>query len=218
MTERRTPMDWQAWHREYDDPDSPVSQRLAEVRSRLTAELVARPRPVRLLSLCSGDARDTIPVVAAAGRPVEACLVELDPDLAETARRAAAETGVEIDVRTGDAGDPATYADVLPVDVLMLVGVLGNVSDADAEITVAAASSMLRPGGTVIWTRSDRFRSPPTHHVADPAEWVRGLFEAGGFETLTYVVPDKGHWRLGLSRLSTASAGSLPERLFAFIR
>jgi len=218
MTERRTPMDWQAWHREYDDPDSPVSQRLAEVRSRLTAELVARPGPVRLLSLCSGDARDTIPVVAAAGRPVDACLVELDPDLAETARRAAAEAGVEIDVRTGDAGDPSTYADVLPVDVLMLVGVLGNVSDADAEITVAAASSILRPGGTVIWTRSDRFRSPPSHHLADPAEWVRGLFEAGGFETLAYVVPDKGYWRLGVSRLSTASEGSLPERLFAFIR
>jgi hypothetical protein len=218
MTERRTPMDWQAWHREYDDPDSSVSQRLAEVRSRLTAELVARPGPVRLLSLCSGDARDTIPVVAEAGRPVAACLVELDPDLAETARRAAAEAGVEIDVRTADAGDPSTYADVLPVDVLMLVGVLGNVSDADAEITVAAAASMLRPGGTVIWTRSNRFRSPPAHDLADPAEWVRGLFEARGFETLAYVVPDQGYWRLGVSRLSAASDSPMPERLFAFIR
>jgi len=218
MTERRTPMDWQAWHREYDAPDSSVSQRLAEVRSRLTAELVARPGPVRLLSLCSGDARDTIPVVAAAGRPVAACLVELDPDLAETARRAAAAAGVEIDVRTADAGDPSTYADVLPVDVLMLVGVLGNVSDADAELTVAAAASMLRPGGTVIWTRSDRFRSPPTHDLADPAEWVRGLFEARGFETLAYVVPDQGYWRLGVSRLAAASDNPMPGRLFAFIR
>jgi cyclopropane fatty-acyl-phospholipid synthase-like methyltransferase len=218
MTERSTPMDWQAWHREYDDPDSSVSQRLTEVRSRLTVELVARPGSVRLLSLCSGDARDTIPVVAATGDPVEVCLVELDPELAAAARRAAAEAGVEVDVRTGDAGDPSTYADILPVDVLMLVGVLGNVSDTDAEITVAAAASMLRPGGTVIWTRSDRFRSPPTHDLADPAEWVRGLFEAGGFTTLAYVVPATGHWRLGVSRLSVASDGPLPERLFAFVR
>jgi hypothetical protein len=211
-------MDWQAWHKDYDDPDSPVSQRLVEVRSRLSAELEARSGPVRLLSLCSGDARDTIPVLAGSGREVEACLVELDPDLAQGARRAALLAGVEVDVRTGDAADPATYADRLPVDVLMLIGVLGNVSDADALTTVRAAASMLRPDGTVLWTRSDRFRSEPTHAVRDPAEWVRGLFEASGFETLAYVVPADGHWRLGVSRLATPSGHPLPEPLFTFVR
>jgi len=211
-------MDWQAWHRDYDDPDSPVSQRLVQVRARLTADLAPRPSRVRLLSLCSGDSRDTIPVVAASDREVSVCLVELDPHLAATARRAADEAAVEVDVRTGDAGDPTTYADVLPVDVLLLVGVLGNVSDADAQTTVAAAASMLAPGGTVLWTRSDRFRSEPTHDVTDPAAWVRGLFESHGFETLAYVVPDEGHWRLGVSRSTTPSEDPLPGRLFTFVR
>lgn len=211
-------MDWQAWHRDYDDPESPVSQRLVEVRSRLSAELAARSGRVRLLSLCSGDARDTIPVLATLGRPVDACVVELDPDLADAARRAAADAGVEVDVRAGDASDPTTYADRLPVDVLMLIGVLGNVSDGDAETTVSAAASMLTPGGTVLWTRSDRFRADPSHAYGDPAEWVRGLFEVRGFETRAYVVPDEGHWRLGVSQLTEPAHDPLPDRLFTFVR
>jgi hypothetical protein len=77
---------------------------------------------------------------------------------------------------------------------------------------------MVKPGGTVLWTRSDRFRSEPTHEYADPAEWVRGLFEARGFETTAYLVPEEGHWRLGVSRLATPSGDPLPERLFTFVR
>jgi len=211
-------MDWQAWHQDYDDPDSPVSRRLVEVRSRLATALDAVAGPVRLLNLCAGDARDTVPVLAAVDREVEACAVELDAGLAERARRAAAEDGVALDVRTGDAADPSTYADRLPVDVLMLIGVLGNISDADGETTVRAAASMLTPGGTVLWTRSNRFRSAPTHDHGDPAEWVRDRFEAAGFETLAYVVPEGAPWRLGVSRLVAPSSAPLPERLFTFVR
>ncbi|HEX3930065.1 MAG TPA: class I SAM-dependent methyltransferase [Nocardioides sp.] len=214
-------MDWQAWHRDYDDPESPVSQRLAEVRTRLATLLGAvRGRP-RLLNLCAGDARDTVPVLAAlagAGRRVDACAVELDAELAGAARRSAEAAGVTLDVRTADAADPATYADRLPVDVLMLVGVLGNVSDADGGTTIRAAASMLVPGGAVLWSRSDRFRSEPGHDYADPAAWVRDRFEAQGFETTAYVVPAQGHWRLGVARLATPSPAPLPDRLFTFVR
>jgi hypothetical protein len=211
-------MDWQAWHRDYDDPASGVSARLVEVRRRLADALAATPDRARLLNLCAGDARDTVPVLAAHDRLVDACAVELDAGLGDVARRAAAEAGVTLEVRSGDAADPATWADRLPVDLLLLVGVLGNVSDADGETTVRAAASMLVPGGTVLWTRSDRFRSPPTHDHADPAAWVRDRFEHHGFETLAYVVPETGHWRLGVSRLVTPSTEPLPEHLFTFVR
>jgi hypothetical protein len=213
--------DWQAWHRDYDDPGSPVSQRLVEVRTRLASLLEALSGPARLLNLCSGDARDTVPVLAGlarAGRPVDACAVELDAELAGAARRSAEAAGVTLDVRTADAADPATYADRLPVDVLMLVGVLGNISDADGETTARAAASMLSPGGSVLWSRSDRFRSEPSHDYADPAAWVRDRFEAQGFETTAYVVPAEGHWRLGVATLTTPSQAPLPDRLFTFVR
>ncbi|MBO0846259.1 MAG: class I SAM-dependent methyltransferase [Nocardioides sp.] len=218
MTESRRRMDWQAWHRDYDDPDSPVSRRLVEVRARLTAALDAVPGRPRLLNLCAGDARDTVPVLAAMDREIEGCAVELDAALAEHARRSAADAGVPLDVRTGDAADPSTYADRLPIDVLMLIGVLGNISDADGETTVRAAASMLAPGGTVLWTRSNRFRSKPTHDYEDPAAWVRDRFEACGFETVEYLAPEGAPWRLGVSRLTTPSNAPLPPRLFTFVR
>jgi hypothetical protein len=211
--------DWQAWHRDYDDADSSVSRRLVQVRARLATLLDEAAGPVRLLNLCSGDGRDTVPVLASSDREVDACLVELDPGLAEDARRAAAEAGVRAEVRAVDAAATATYADRLPVDVLLLVGVLGNVSDADAERTIGAAASMVVPGGTVVWSRSNRFRSEPTHGYADPAEWARDRFEAHGFETREFLVPELDAWRLGVSVLRRPPAdATLPETLFSFVR
>ena len=210
--------DWQEWHRDYDDTDSPVSRRLVQVRARLATLLGESAGPVRLLSLCSGDGRDTVPVLQHADREVAACLVELDPDLADAARRAAGEAGVPLEVRTGDAAATATYADLLPVDVLLLVGLLGNVSDLDAERTVAASAAMVVPGGTVLWSRSNRFRVAPTHGYADPAVWVRDRFEAHGFATRELVVPETDAWRLGVSVLHRPSAAPLPESLFSFVR
>jgi hypothetical protein len=212
--------DWQAWHRDYDDADSSVSRRLVQVRTWLATLLDEATGPMRLLSLCSGDGRDTVPVLARSDREVDACLVELDPGLADAARAAAVGARVRLEVRTGDAAATATYADRIPVDVLLLVGVLGNVNDDDVERTVAAAAAMVAPGGTVVWSRSSRFRTEPTHGYDDPAAWVRDRFEAHGFETRAYVVPESetDAWRLGVSVLRDPSALPLPESLFTFIR
>jgi len=211
-------LDWKVWHHDYDDPDSSVSHRLVEVRARLAGVLADGVGQVWLLSICAGDARDVIPVVAVSDCDVEVTLVELDPELADRARRAADAAGVRVDVRTGDAGDPEVYAGLHPVDVLVMVGVLGNVSDADARTTVAAAGSLVAEGGTVIWSRSNRFRAEPTHGYEDPAVWVRDLFEAQGFETVDYLRPDQDAWRLGVSRLAVPSRDPLPERIFTFVR
>jgi hypothetical protein len=210
--------DWQAWHHDYDDADSSVSRRLVQVRRHLALLLGEAAGPVRLLNLCSGDGRDTVPVLVESDREVDACLVELDPVLAEAARTAAVEAGVDLEVRTGDAATPATYADRLPADLLVLVGVLGNVSDVDAETTIRAAASMVAPGGTVVWSRSNRFRAPATHGYADPAAWVRDRFEAHGFRTREFLVPEVDAWRLGVSVLRHPSEASVPERLFSFVR
>jgi hypothetical protein len=207
--------DWQAWHRDYDDPSSSLSRRLVEVRTQLAGLLADLPseRPVRLLSLCAGDGRDTIPVLAECGRPVEACLVELDPELAAAARDAASAAGLTtaLEVRTGDAGLVSTFADRLPVDVLMLCGVFGNVADADVERTVAAARVMVAAGGAVVWTRGHR---PPD----DPAARVRRLLGAAGFDEVAFVEPRDATYRVGVGRQTGPDDSRLPERLFSFVR
>jgi hypothetical protein len=210
--------DWHAWYEEYADPTSSLSRRLAEVRSQLGLLLADGDGPVRLLSLCAGDGRDTIPVLAATHREVDGCLVELDPDLAEVARRTAAGVGVDIEVVTGDAGAVSTFRHRLPVDVLMLCGVFGNVADADVERTVAAARSMVTPGGVVLWTRGNVVPDDPTEHLDDPAEWVRALFSAAGFEEVAFVKPDDASYRVGLARQPDPARGDLPDRLFTFVR
>ena len=49
--------DWAAWHAPYDDPGSPLSQRLGVVRAQVALALDRAPAgPVRLLSLCAGQA------------------------------------------------------------------------------------------------------------------------------------------------------------------
>jgi len=205
--------DWHEWYRQYDDPASSLSWRLEEVRRQLAADLSARTaagqRSVTLLSLCAGDGRDTIPVLAGLPEPaVDVCLVELDPGLAEGARAAAADADVLVDVRTADAGSAETFRDRLPVDVLMLCGIFGNISDSAVERCVSAAPAMVRRGGTVIWTRGCRVgRDDPSERVGDPALWVRRLFAGAGFDEVAYVAPADASYRVGVHRLGVHRLG-----------
>ena len=121
-----------------------------------------------------GRGRDI--ATAATGHPraadLSGCLVELDEELAAAAREHLATLGSRLDVRAADAGDPDVWADVVPVDLLLLCGIFGNVPDDDVERTVLASSAIGRPGATVIWTRH---RRPP-----DLTPAIRGWFTAAG--------------------------------------
>lgn len=209
--------DWHVWHRQYDEPSSSLSRRLEDVRLQLAAILERGSGPLRLLSLCSGDGRDTVPVVAGSERHVDVTLVELDPVLADRARTQAEQVGIAADVRTADAGRADVWSDVLPVDVLMLCGVFGNVADADVERTVSAARSMLAPGGTVVWTRGSRLPDDPSEG-GDRAAWVRGLWVAHGFSEVAFVAPGDASYRVGVARLEQPGVDPLPEVLFTFVR
>ena len=149
-----------AWHGAYDDPSSSLSVRLRLVRGHLAGALEsAPPGPVRLLSLCAGQAHDVLGVLPGHPREsdVSAVLVEYDPHNAALAREGAERAGLSrVEVRQADAAQVTGYADALPADVLLLCGIFGNVSDEDIKLTVEAASAMCRPGGTVIWTRHRR--------------------------------------------------------------
>ena len=193
--------DWRAWYQDYDDPASSLSRRLEVVRTQLAALLAEASGPVRLLSLCAGDGRDTLPVVATSPVPVSSVLVELDPVLADGARASAAALGLgHVEVRTDDAGTTSCCAGAVPADVLMACGIFGNVTDADVERTVATLPSLLAPGGHVIWTRGCRVPHDPTELDGDPSETVRQLFADVGFAEVAFVRPDDASYRVGVHR------------------
>jgi cyclopropane fatty-acyl-phospholipid synthase-like methyltransferase len=194
--------DWHEWYRAYDDPASSLSRRLDVVRTQLDSLLAsAAPGPVRLLSLCSGDGRDTLPVIAVCGVDVSAVLVELDPGLASAARSAVAKHGLtSIEIRTMDAGDTACAAGGIPADVVMACGIFGNITDQDVAHTISTLPSLLAEGGHVIWTRGRRVPQDPTEVTGDPSETVRALFVDTGFEEVVFVRPDDASFRVGVAR------------------
>ena len=212
--------DWHAWYTAYDDPTSSLARRLAEVRRQLVALLAGSGnRPVRLLSMCAGDGRDTLPVLAAHAPHAEALLVELDPQLAARARDTAGRLGLAgVQVRTGDAGLVSSYVGAGPADVLLACGVFGNIPDGDLLRTVDALPGLLAPGGTVVWTRGAKVPQDPSELAGDPSEHVRDVFAGAGFAEVAFVRPDDASYRVGVHRLAVPPAPApAVERLFAFV-
>jgi hypothetical protein len=212
--------DWHAWHREYDDPTSSLSRRLVAVREQLTGLLAGLTGPApRLVSMCAGDGRDALPVLAAGGRQVRATLVELDPELSAAARDEAARLGLEhVEVRTADAGSTDSYAGATPADVLLACGVFGNVTDDDLVRTVHALPGLLAAGAPVIWTRGSAVPDDPSDPTGDPSEWVRSVFADAGFEELAFIRPADADFRVGVHRLVAPPAAYSPgQRLFTFV-
>jgi hypothetical protein len=173
--------DWKTWFAAYDDPESSLTMRLAVVQQGIRRALDEAPSgAVTILSLCAGEGRDLIPVLA--GHPrradVRARLIEFDPAIAQVARdsAAAADLAGTVEVVTGDAADPAHFGDYAPADLLLLCGIFGNVSDADIQNTVAHAAHLTARGGTAIWTRH--------RHEPNVVPAIHDWFAAAGFSDL----------------------------------
>lgn len=206
--------DWRAWHEEYDDPGSRLSRRLEVVRARLSEILDGLDAPApRLLALCAGDARDVVPVLRSRpnGDHVAAVLVEIDEMLAERARASARAVGLRnVEVRSADAGDPESFRDVLPVDVLMLCGIFGNVEPSTVRHIARRVPAMVRSGGAVIWTRGGE--GPD-----DPRPQVRRWFIDAGMSELSFDGPPETYG-VGVNRVERARPiEAEPARLFTFV-
>lgn len=208
--------DYREWHRQYDDPGSSLSWRLETVRGLIGRALDATEGPVQVLSLCAGDGRDVLGVLA--GREdaarVAVTLVELDPGLAAAARERASAAGLVVDVRATDAGTTDAAVGAVPADVLLLVGIFGNISDDDIRATIAAAPSLCAPGAHVLWTRGTTIGG----HDLTPT--IRGWFAEAGFTELDFAVHDgDGHPSVGFARLDAEPAPYRSgQRLFTFLR
>jgi hypothetical protein len=84
--------DWVQWHRLYETPERVVAQRLLIVQRLIRDFLDSRAGDeVRVVSICSGQGRDILGVLAdhPGRRSVNGRLVELDPtNTVEAARQA----------------------------------------------------------------------------------------------------------------------------------
>lgn len=211
-TERR---DWIDWHKQYDHPDSSLSRRLEVVRQRLRESLAGRAGPLRLISMCAGQGLDVIPVLAESplGHDTDALLVELDPRLAGIAEQAARAARLDrLRVLCADAAVTANYADAVPADVILAVGIFGNISDADVEFTVKHLPMLAAPEATVIWTRGRIFDQ-------DTAQTIRRWFGEAGFEEVAFDAPEDYHYRVGVNRLVRPPDAFDPGlTLFRFLR
>ena len=189
---------WTAWHEAYEDPVSRLSMRLACVQGRIRDALDDAPAgPIRVISLCAGQGRDLIGVLAA-GHPrtpdVRARLVELDPDNAAYARDSAARAGLaDVEVVTGDASTTSAYEDATPADLVLACGIFGNIADEDIQQTVEVLPHLCAEHATVIWTR----------HRAEPdLTWdIRSWFARRGFVELGWDTHPDHLYGVGTHRL-----------------
>jgi len=206
-------MDWAAWHDGYDDPGSVLAGRLAAVQRIIRDTLDGLPAgPVSAVSMCAGQGRDLLGVLATHPRrdDVRARLVELDPRNAAAAEQSARQAGLDgVEVVRGDAGLMRHYRDMAPADLVLACGVFGNLTDADVLRTVEACAQLCREGGTVVWTRH---RRPP-----DLVPVIGDWFSARGFEQVSLSDPAAG-FGVGAHRLRhPPKPPQSADRIFTFV-
>jgi len=193
--------DWLAWHEPYADAGSALSRRLAVVQRHIAGWLDGRPgESLTVVSACAGQGLDLIGVLA--GRSdadrVRATLLEQDPGNVAAARAAAGAAGLGgVRVERADAGDRASYVGAVPADLVLLVGVFGNISDADVHDTVEALPELCAQGATVIWTRGRR--APDL--TPDICRWLTDT----GFVERAFHAPDDALFSVGVHRFTGRS-------------
>jgi len=208
--------DYDSWHDRYNDPASDLSWRLSRVQQHIEQFLDQREGPVRILSVCSGDGRDLLEVLAAredTGR-ITATLLELHPVLADRARATAASVAPEADVavRAVDAGNSDAYVGAVPADLVLLIGIMGNISDRDVQALIAAAAQFCRPDAHVVWSRG--------RDTSDINDDLRAWFATAGFIEVDYAALETGSRpALGLMRYGGGPVNLIPgQQLFTFWR
>lgn len=207
-------VDWVAWHSPYSDPHSPLSQRLAIIQSHIRSWLLSRQLfPIQVISLCAGQGRDLLDVLEhmPTQRNLMARLIENDPTNVEVASNRVRELGLlNVEVNCADAGNSDSYVAATPVDLVLLCGVFGNISDHDIFQTIKYLPHLCTAGATVIWTRSRR--------DPDITPDIRRAFEKVGFREDAFVAPDEVKFSVGVNTFEGQPLPSIPgTQLFTFL-
>jgi hypothetical protein len=205
---------WLDWHGQYDEAHSPLARRLELVQAQIRTCLDRAPAgPIHAISMCAGQGRDLLGVLAdhPRRRDVSARLVELDPENAAAAQRLAEDAGLAgVEVVAGDASWTNAYEGAVPAGLVLVCGVFGNIRDPDVHRTIEHLGMLCAPGATVIWTRH---RGAP-----DITPMIRGWLFDAGFDEVAFEPVENALAAVGTHRLS-AQPGQFERgiKLFDFI-
>ncbi|MEO7078438.1 MAG: class I SAM-dependent methyltransferase [Rhodococcus sp. (in: high G+C Gram-positive bacteria)] len=208
--------DYVNWHSEYDDPESSLSVRLRHVQRAILDWLDRIPGQVRVLSSCAGQGHDILGALEQRGPKdrarVTGALLEIDPTNVAIAQRHIARLGLDLSIVETDAGATDAYAGLVPADLVILSGIMGNISATDIERLVHVAPQFCAPAATVIWTRGAQ--------DPDLGPDIRRWFCQAGFEELSCQEWIEGTgMRVGVNRLIASPQALRPgERIFTFYR
>lgn len=217
FNDAQMPKDWRDWHIHYDNPNSSISLRLELVQRDLRRALAEAPNDengiVNLITMCAGEGRDVLPVLAqdSIDRSVKAILVEYDKSLAQRARTAVQDLRLsEVEVKTADAGITDTYRDLPLAQILTVCSVFGNIRVEDMRRTVATLPALIANDGIVIWTRAGH----------DQSLEVRKVFLDHGFSEMSFTSTTDDMFWVGMHRLADSSGQLHPlqpgTRMFSF--
>jgi hypothetical protein len=206
--------DWYHWHAPYADTDSPLSRRLRLIQQHIASWLDERSGPsLTVVSLCAGQGHDLLDVLASRPdvRRVRSHLIEYDQRNVAVAQATIRTAGIpNVTVLHADAGDLATYAGTVPADLVLLAGVLGNISDANVQETISALPQLCAGGATVIWTR--------TRRAPDLTPAIRRWLAATGFVEHAFHAPDDVLFSVGVHQFLGQPQPLNPYgRLFEFL-
>jgi hypothetical protein len=178
--------DWSAWHDEYENAGSELNARKRAVQAQVAKIVEQRPPgPVTIVSICGGQGREVIGALETHPRraDVRGRIVELDAENAAFARAWAQEAQLgDLEVVTGDASIADSYAGLPPVDLVVISGVFGHLSDADRQRTVGFLRQICRQGGCVVWTF---FRRNEEQTARLRGYFAGQMFDEEEFETLS---------------------------------
>lgn len=205
--------EWVEWHKGYE-PGKPLSKRLEVVQDLIRNDLDhRRPGAIRAISVCAGDGRDLIEVLAThpRGTDVKALLVDLDPTLVTAGKARASQAGLNgVRFECGDASMTNAYEGAVPADLVLACGIYGNISDSDIQGMIRRLPGLCAAGATVIWTRG-RFEPDLT-----PA--IRRWFAEAGFQEISFVAIPDTTMSVGAHRLAVPPQPFRPDvRLFTFL-
>lgn len=188
-------MDWHSWHEKYDLPGSSMAHRLETVQKHIEVAVEKLPQgPLRILSVCAGQGRDLLGVLAEhpRGRDVQALLVDLDERNTSWTKERAHSLGLSgISAVTGDASLIDHYQNIAPAHLVLLCGLFGNITDEDIQNTISACSQLCRTDGAIIWTRN---RKTP-----DKVPLISKWFEASNFDRV-WLSEDDPNYGVGTHR------------------